>query len=252
MPFVEMLAEISGEDMKQQLKIWFASVASIAALLLLLPLSAAAMSSSALITLTNQQRVAAGLQSLNVNSELTASATAKAQDMLARNYWAHFAPDGTSPWHFISGSGYSYTHAGENLAMDFATDDAVMTGWMNSPTHRANVLDPDYRDIGIAVVQGTLLGEQTTLVVAHYGTPTEQTTPAPVPQPSVKAIAPAATVAATSVTHTPEATGAAKATLSHTLTHKTSKVAQPASKLEVLKFGMFQISLLPLFKYQGI
>ncbi len=137
----------------------------------MLPVRVFAISSDSLVALTNQQRQTQGLAPLSANSELMASAAAKAADMLANDYWSHNSPSGVEPWFFIKQSGYSYKRAGENLAMSFDSDDAVVSAWMNSPEHRANILNPDYQDIGIAVVEGSLLGKETTLVVAHYGTP---------------------------------------------------------------------------------
>lgn len=135
----------------------------------------------ALISLTNQARAANGLSSLNSDSRLASAAYAKAQDMFAKQYWAHFGPNGETPWQFISGAGYVYLYAGENLAKGFATNEGVHNAWMASPTHRDNILKAHYTDIGIAVVDGVLLGEQTTLVVQMFGTP--QGAPPPVEQP---------------------------------------------------------------------
>lgn len=133
------------------------------------PMQAQAIGSQELINLTNNQRTNHGLTPLSYNSRLAASATAKAQDMLAKGYWAHTSPEGTTPWWFIQHAGYSYVTVGENLARDFSSDSATVNGWMASPTHRANILKPEFRDIGIAVASGTLNGEAVTLVVAHYG-----------------------------------------------------------------------------------
>lgn len=118
---------------------------------------------------TNQQRSANGLPPLTVNAALNAAATAKASHMFANNYWAHFAPDGTSPWNFISNAGYNYSVAGENLARDFNDTSAVINAWMASPTHRANVVNNKYTEIGVAVVDGQLNGVETTLVVQMFG-----------------------------------------------------------------------------------
>jgi hypothetical protein len=124
-----------------------------------------------LLVQTNAQRVASGLSPLVMDSELNDSASLKAADMFAENYWAHVSPSGIQPWYWFTKAGYAYSYAGENLAKDFATTAGVMTGWMNSPGHRANILNPHYVDVGFAVENGTLVGGQTTLVVAHYGTP---------------------------------------------------------------------------------
>ncbi len=132
---------------------------------------ATAISQPVLIQLTNQQRAAAGVGLVTESALLDKSALLKAQNMFAEDYWAHFAPSGKSPWYWFDQAGYSYTLAGENLARDFDTSQGVITGWMNSPSHRANLLAPGYKDIGMAVLNGTLQGHETTLVVQHFGTP---------------------------------------------------------------------------------
>lgn len=123
-----------------------------------------------LLRLTNDERRKAGLSQLKLDPTLSEAATAKAQYMFEHNYWAHTAPDGTNPWDFFKKSGYSYLHAGENLAKEFDRSDGVVSAWMASPSHRANMIRPEYEDIGFAVVNGKLLGEDTTLVVQLFGT----------------------------------------------------------------------------------
>lgn len=121
--------------------------------------------------LTNQQRTANGLPALHFNSLLTQSATAKAQDMFRYDYWAHNSPSGTTPWDFFRKAGYRYSIAGENLAKDFFDAQSVMSAWINSPTHKANITNTKYKEIGIGVVDGILGGVKTTLVIQHFGTP---------------------------------------------------------------------------------
>lgn len=118
---------------------------------------------------TNDQRRANNLPPLNLNSQLNTAAENKAADMFAKNYWAHVSPDGTTPWYFIKGSGYSYVYAGENLARGFTTAGEVVDAWMASPDHRENELSPNYQDVGFAVKTGKLLGEDTTLIVEEFG-----------------------------------------------------------------------------------
>jgi len=161
-----------------------------------------------------------------MDSRLNASALAKAQNMFAEDYWAHVSPSGIQPWYWFTQAGYTYQYAGENLAKDFDTSAGAMDGWMNSPGHRANILNVNYLDVGFAVVNGTLTGSQTTLVVAHYGQNVAAPAVAPVnpvppatPRPAVKtavAVAtplptPAPTPAPTPVP-TPIATPAASVT----------------------------------------
>lgn len=136
------------------------------------------INASDVISLTNQQRAANGLGALSTNAQLNAAAQAKAQDMFANNYWAHDSPSGKTPWDFIAASGYHYSTAGENLAKDFDTSGGVVNAWMNSSEHRANILNSSYIDTGVAVMNGTLQGSETTLVVAMYASPASQPHPA--------------------------------------------------------------------------
>jgi hypothetical protein len=122
-----------------------------------------------LLELVNKERLKNDLTPLTLSNELTSAATAKASDMFKFNYWAHVSPTGTTPWQFITGSGYKYIYAGENLAKNFDASQDVVTAWMNSPTHRANLLKPEYKEIGMAVVNGKLQGDETTLVVQEFG-----------------------------------------------------------------------------------
>lgn len=132
---------------------------------------AANISPSEVIRLTNAQRAANGLGALSENSSLDGAALAKGNDMLAKGYWAHFAPDGTSPWSFFLSFGYRYKYAGENLARDFQDASSAVNAWMNSPSHRENILNPNYREIGIGVVEGNLAGVDTTVIVQFFGAP---------------------------------------------------------------------------------
>jgi len=124
-----------------------------------------------LLTVTNEERTKNNLSPLTINTQLTIAAQKKAAHMFQNNYWAHFAPDGTSPWDFIKQSGYSYEFAGENLAKNFMFSQNVVDAWMDSPTHRANLLNKEYKEVGFAVVNGVLNGEDTTLVVQMFGSP---------------------------------------------------------------------------------
>lgn len=120
---------------------------------------------------TNIVRKNAGLESLVVNPSLEAAARKKAEHMFKQDYWAHVAPDGTAPWDFILEEDYDYTYAGENLAKNFSTSSQVVDGWYQSPSHRDNLLNDRYQEIGFAVVNGVLQGYETTLVVQMFGRP---------------------------------------------------------------------------------
>jgi hypothetical protein len=120
---------------------------------------------------TNAARVKEEKPTLVLNDSLNKAAYLKAQNMFAEQYWAHTSPDGTPPWKWFSDVGYNYANAGENLAKNFSNSDAVVSAWLSSPSHRDNVLKAEYQDVGFAVVNGELKGQNTLLVVALYGRP---------------------------------------------------------------------------------
>lgn len=126
-----------------------------------------------ILDLVNQKRIESDLKPLTLSNNLVTAATGKATDMFVKNYWAHVSPTGVTPWVFINSAGYEYVYAGENLARNFNTSEEVVEAWMNSPTHRANILKSEYNDIGLSVMNGRLNGEDTTLVVEVFGTPTK-------------------------------------------------------------------------------
>lgn len=142
------------------------------------------MSNSQLLSATNDQRSANGKSSLSINSRLSAAAQAKANDMAARNYWSHNTPEGSPPWVFIDAQGYGYKKAGENLAYGFSTSSATITGWMNSASHRANMLDGSYTEVGFGFTNATSYNNsgQQTIVVAMYGQPQVASASTPAPQ----------------------------------------------------------------------
>jgi hypothetical protein len=156
---------------------------------------AANISPDEVIRLTNEKRVQNGLAPLSTNSVLSQAAQAKGADMLNKGYWAHVAPDGTQPWKFFADFGYKYRYAGENLARDFSNPASAVEAWMNSPSHRENLLSDKYKEIGVAVVEGSLAGINTTIIVQFFGTKYVDTIPAvPVAQNQ-----PTATIAPTAV-----------------------------------------------------
>lgn len=119
---------------------------------------------------TNQRRIDNGLPALKIDQSLSDAARRKASDMFTSDYWAHVNPkNGTQPWYFFDAVGYKYRYAGENLARDFATTPPMVQAWIDSPSHRENLLSSHYVDTGIAVVNGALGGVETTLVVQLFG-----------------------------------------------------------------------------------
>lgn len=173
---------------------------------------AANISPSEVIRLTNDKRIAAGLSPLSENGSLSGAALAKGNDMLAKGYWAHFAPDGTSPWKFFTDFGYRYRYAGENLARDFSNPGSAVEAWMNSPTHRDNILNAKYKEIGIGVVEGNLAGVDTTIIVQFFGATSDSAPVIPVARaqtvatiaPSPKAVKLTPSPIAPTATATPE------------------------------------------------
>lgn len=120
---------------------------------------------------TNNERAEAGLPALQLNDELSQAAFMKAKNMFTEQYWAHESPSGVKPWKWFGDVSYSYSYAGENLAKNYPTAGATVDAWMKSTTHRENILNKEYMDVGFAVADGELNGENTTLVVALYGAP---------------------------------------------------------------------------------
>lgn len=129
------------------------------------------ISDSGLLEATNSIRAREGLNPLRLNESLDASAQSKANDMRQRDYWSHTTPDGQQPSDFISD--YDYSKTAENLAYGFNSSKAAVNGWMNSSSHRANILDPEIQDIGFGVANAENYQGQgpQTLVVAFYGQP---------------------------------------------------------------------------------
>jgi uncharacterized protein YkwD len=130
---------------------------------------------SAIISLTNQERVSTGINDLKENELLNQAAYQKALDMFKNGYFDHFSPTGVSPWHWIEQSGYKYDYAGENLAIGFLEPEEVYKGWQNSFTHHQNLINQNYTDIGVAVVKGNYKGSQAVIVVQLFGSAKDNT-----------------------------------------------------------------------------
>ena len=128
-----------------------------------------AISGGNIMNLTNAARVGVGLQELSWNSALASAAQLKANDMALHEYFAHTSPTGATPWYWIRSAGYVYTYAGENLAVHFTQAEDVTAGWMASPTHKANILEPRFEEIGVGVSYGRYQDYETTFVVEMFG-----------------------------------------------------------------------------------
>lgn len=111
-----------------------------------------------MLKLVNKERVKAGLKPLVFDDSLRDVGRAHSKDMFARGYFSHFTPEGASPFDRMDKAGVQYTYAGENLALA-PTTDLAMQGLMNSPGHRANILNANFQKIGIGVIDGGIYGK---------------------------------------------------------------------------------------------
>ncbi len=126
-----------------------------------------------LTDLTNSDRAHAGVGALESDPLLAKAAQLKAEDMAAKGYFAHTAPDGKTPWYWLDQVKYAYSYAGENLAIDFTDSEQIEEAWMASPKHHANIVKPQYTRIGIGIAHGTFEGQETTFVVQFFAKPAE-------------------------------------------------------------------------------
>jgi uncharacterized protein YkwD len=138
-------------------------------------------SMAALLDQMNAQRLAQHEKTLTIDQQLSAAAQAKANDMAQKDYWSHDSPDGRTPWSFITAAGYHYQMAGENLAYGFSNASDTVAGWMNSPTHKANILNDNFQHVGFGIAQSPNYQGQgpETIIVAEYGDPAGAAAPAP-------------------------------------------------------------------------
>jgi hypothetical protein len=127
-----------------------------------------------ILELTNYSRKAYGLKDLKVNLALSLAAEEKVKDMIKNQYFAHVSPQNKTPWDFIKTQNYNYLIAGENLAVNFYDSEALQNAWMNSPGHKANILNKDFEDIGIGIAEAQYRGVNAIFVVQMFGTASEQ------------------------------------------------------------------------------
>lgn len=145
---------------------------------------------SRILQLTNAAREDAGLPPLRVDTALAQAAKLKGQDMLKNQYFAHISPSGVTPWFWMQKTKYTYSVAGENLAIDFLDAEDAVAAWIASPTHKANLMHKDYTQTGIAVVSGEFQGGTSIIIVHMFGKPiSEEAVPeeAPVETPETPA-----------------------------------------------------------------
>lgn len=128
---------------------------------------------SQLLDATNQARTERNVSPLQTDKQLSEAARAKAKDMVTRDYWSHTSPEGQDPWDFITNAGYSYQTAGENLAFGFTNDTAIVNAWLNSSSHRENVLNPSFTEVGFGTATSSNFTDNgpVKIVVAMYAAP---------------------------------------------------------------------------------
>lgn len=159
------------------------------------------VTSDSIINLTNSSRQENNLPGLQPSETLNLAAYQKAQDMVKNNYFSHESPSGAHFWNWILGAGYQYLTAGENLAMDFTSAETVHRALMASGSHRKNILNPNFTNIGVSVISGKINHKDTMVLVQMFGAPkVEATTPetkeevkketAPTPLPKEGAVQP--------------------------------------------------------------
>ena len=136
------------------------------------PKTTAKISIDGIIYYTNLERQKAGLKPLAKNTRLNKSATLKTDDMFGNQYFEHTALDGKTAADLIKSVDYKFQIVGENLALGiFDTDKSLVQAWMNSPTHKANILNPKYTEMGAAVGIGDYKGQRQWMAVQHFGKP---------------------------------------------------------------------------------
>lgn len=130
------------------------------------------LTDSGVVSWTNRSRINNNFSALAVNVKLNSAAKIKLQDMFAKQYFAHISPEGVGPAEVAKKAQYEYILIGENLALgNFKNDEELVTAWMNSPGHRANILNTRFTEIGVAVGKGFYEGREVWMAVQEFGLP---------------------------------------------------------------------------------
>lgn len=158
-------------------------------------IEAAGIDSDSLMQKINAERANRNIPKLVISSKLSAAASAKTDDMFARGYFDHVDPDGHYVWPLVEAAGYKpYRMLGENLAIDFSTEDGIIRAWIDSPTHRDNMFRGEFSDQGLTGRYGTFQSRYTNIVTSLFGTlvsaapKTPASPPAIAPAPALKPV----------------------------------------------------------------
>ncbi len=146
-------------------------------IVLFLPLPSYALNTERILEEINDERISAGLAPLVQNNKLSLAALNKATALTFLRELKHTQSLEGVPWSFIEDAGYLYDNAGENLAVNFKTESEIISDWMRSASHRANILRPDFKEIGISIVDGSYQGGNASYVVTYFAKPNTDNVP---------------------------------------------------------------------------
>ena len=170
---------------------------------------------STLENFVNQTRQSVGLLPLTESDKLDQAAQLKADNMVQNQYFDHTSPSGITPWAWFLKAGYVYKYAGENLAIGFYESEEVYDAWLNSPSHKANIVNPNYTEVGTAILKG--FGPNNSIVVVQ-----EFGSPAPIKIVTAKNNNSATVITRAKTTPTPVASKPAATTKTQTTSTKTT------------------------------
>lgn len=165
----------------------------------------ASLISTSIVQYTNQYRLTSNAPQLTINPLLNEAARLKAEDMAQRGYFSHNSPDNITPWEWLKKVGYDYLYAGENLALNFTDSQEVVEAWLNSESHRQNLLNPNFKEIGIGIAKGTYKNQPAIFIVQFFGTPKLLAQQPPITAPSNNSI-PSPTPAVVKIQPSPKLT----------------------------------------------
>jgi uncharacterized protein YkwD len=113
------------------------------------------------LRIMNEYRAQEALPPLDLEKRLAQAAGDRMQHMEDEGYWSHTSPEGMSPFTWVKVRAYPFSKVGENLATGFETARVLVDSWMESPGHRANIMSPDFEDVGISIIEGSTQGPAT-------------------------------------------------------------------------------------------
>jgi len=131
----------------------------------------ASIDPAVLVDFANEDREAVGIITLQWDPLLERAAYLKAKHMAENGYFAHTSPDGITPWDWLEKVDYDFSYAGENLAVNFTDSTKLYAAWINSPSHKANIMSYNFTRIGIAQATGLYKGREATFVVQFFAKP---------------------------------------------------------------------------------